>query len=1327
MVTTIRDHRASTASRLAVVFPLLALSFLGAARGEPAAPERSDYDARPGPPALQPGAQPLFVADNEANGLRLAFSEDRVLGTPRTEAQDWWFSLALAGIGDSGGTNPPGPARLQASGQRVDYDFESVKQWYVNSEGGLELGFLITAPPPGPGADGGNTLTLDLALRGKLTPAYTPPSYFVDLIGPGKEPLLSYGDVRATDANGVILPARIEIRSTGQGRDHATVRILVESSELAYPLTVTAGVRASHPRPAPVEEPPDGGTGEIVGNPMTLEPGITETVEQIMERERLVAKTMPLRPLETHHELEAELDLQEDPDAPAVSHWPPLPQVESAPVIGPPSLPQTVGTNFKGIGISEAPYIPPDTMGDVGPTQIVFHSNGRIKSFTKAGVADGALNATDAAFWISVAPGGISDPEVRYDRLSGRWILLGISVAEVTNNKIVIAVSSGATIVSSASFTFYSFPIGTPAPADATSFCDYPSLGVDANAIYTGCNMFSGAGAFRWTSAFVIRKTSVLSGGPIVVTGFSNLTGGCAVTTTCLTAPCTVNAGPYSPRGVDNDDPLATEGYIIGSDICFLSRLEVRRISSPGGIPTLSSNIALTVPATTNMLRQLASGSTTPVDASDSRLFMASIRKNKLTGVSSLWTAQSVETTPACVGSDSTSTTTTRRIGARWSEIGSLTTTPTLTQAGTLCTTATGAAVTNSQRGFIFPTVTGTGQGHMALGASHASSAEFVGFATAGRLRTDPAAGTRAPETIVQTGLAAYTLNDAGGRNRWGDYSFTDVDPNDDQTVWTFQEYADLTSTCPYGSCWSVRAVQLKAPPPPALASATPVCVGLASTVSTITGTDSCAAPTCTDGLCSGGGICPEFFDPGLDSGGPGFANHLAATATGGVTVNPYPASNIVIPGSPSTQRVLQATLSLDTTAATPGSKNVTITNPDGQAITGIGILTVNATPSAPTASNDGPICELGTLQLSASTVPGATYSWTGPGGFVSAAQNPSIAAATAAASGIYSVTVTVAGCTSTAATTTATVIANGGACDDGDACTLVDACDAGACLGSSPVVCTPLDDCHVAGSCDTGTGLCSNPIAADGTTCSDGDACTQVDACASGTCIGTTPVVCTPLDDCHVAGSCDTGTGLCSNPIAADGTSCSDGDTCTQVDACGSGTCIGTTPVVCTPLDDCHAAGSCDTGTGLCSNPNATDGTVCTDGNPCTAGEVCAGGVCAGGAPVPPPGEATGVAVDAATVAWDSLAGTAAYDVVRGNVGVLRTGGGFTPATEECLADDLAATSLAYAVDPGAGQSWWYLVRGIGACGVGSYDSVDPSQVAPRDAAIQASAFACP
>jgi len=106
---------------------------------------------------------------------------------------------------------------------------------------------------------------------------------------------------------------------------------------------------------------------------------------------------------------------------------------------------------------------------------------------------------------------------------------------------------------------------------------------------------------------------------------------------------------------------------------------------------------------------------------------------------------------------------------------------------------------------------------------------------------------------------------------------------------------------------------------------------------------------------------------------------------------------------------------------ATPGTQTVTLTNPDGQAASAA-ILTIGTPPPAPTASNNGPLCAGATLQLTASTVAGATYAWTGPNGFSSALQNPTIVGATTAATGTYSVTATVGGLTSLPGTTVATI-----------------------------------------------------------------------------------------------------------------------------------------------------------------------------------------------------------------------------------------------------------------------------------------------------------------
>ncbi|HSB64220.1 MAG TPA: hypothetical protein VLJ18_08640 [Thermoanaerobaculia bacterium] len=108
-------------------------------------------------------------------------------------------------------------------------------------------------------------------------------------------------------------------------------------------------------------------------------------------------------------------------------------------------------------------------------------------------------------------------------------------------------------------------------------------------------------------------------------------------------------------------------------------------------------------------------------------------------------------------------------------------------------------------------------------------------------------------------------------------------------------------------------------------------------------------------------------------------------------------------------------------TAAASGTYVVTATVNGCSTAASIGV-TVNTPPPAPTAANGGPICAGGTLTLTASTIANATYAWTGPNGFTSAQQSPSISNASGAAAGAYSVTATVNGCTGPAASTTAVV-----------------------------------------------------------------------------------------------------------------------------------------------------------------------------------------------------------------------------------------------------------------------------------------------------------------
>src|SRR5207248_6364632 len=106
--------------------------------------------------------------------------------------------------------------------------------------------------------------------------------------------------------------------------------------------------------------------------------------------------------------------------------------------------------------------------------------------------------------------------------------------------------------------------------------------------------------------------------------------------------------------------------------------------------------------------------------------------------------------------------------------------------------------------------------------------------------------------------------------------------------------------------------------------------------------------------------------------------------------------------------------------------------------------------------------------------------------------------------------------------------------CTHAPSSTHFDTCQAGACVGANPVVCTAADQCHTAGTCDPASGACSNPAKPNGTSCNDANACTQSDTCQAGACVGANPVVCTAADQCHTAGVCNPASGACSNRAEA-------------------------------------------------------------------------------------------------------------------------------------------------------------------------------------------------
>jgi len=609
--------------------------------------------------------------------------------------------------------------------------------------------------------------------------------------------------------------------------------------------------------------------------------GIQRTTTDIMNAQLLVPAERPVH-IKIEHEAEDRPTLPQNPASPPVSAT----GAGGQPVLGPtqkvrePRLPQSTSIEFTGATLSDTGAFPPDTMGAVGSSQFLVGVNGRIRTFNKTtGLADGVINADmDVFFSSAMTPIGgtfTSDPRVRYDHFTDRWIVIIIDVPpSQTNNRILLAVSNTGVISGSTVWTFFFFQQNlVPTTGDTGCLADYPTLGVDVNALYIGTNQF--CPGFSGTAGFVVQKSSILGAGPIVVTAFRNLAAG-------------VSAGPYTPQGVDNYDPSATEGYFIGVDNANFGILSVRRVSNPGSTtPTISGNIQITVPTTTYGPNAPHSGNTQGatgfLDVIDDRLFAAVMRNGHL------WTAHNI-------GVDSSGVAATGdRTGVRWYELSNLSGTPLLDQSGTIYDSAG-----SNPLYYWMPTVMVSGQGHAAFGMSASGVNIFPSAATIGRLSGDTLGTLQGTPVIYEAGAGAYNPpSDPGGPSRrWGDYSYTSLDPCDDMTMWTIQEFTNATNS--YG----VRAVKLLAPPP-AVVPVGPIAtflIGKTSVLLTIDGTAT-----------SGRG----FFDPGA-----GFNCRLAVNVTNSVTVNSLTYVNPT-----------QIMLDLSTVGATTGLATVTITNPDGQQV----------------------------------------------------------------------------------------------------------------------------------------------------------------------------------------------------------------------------------------------------------------------------------------------------------------------------------------------------------------------------------------------------------
>jgi gliding motility-associated-like protein len=290
---------------------------------------------------------------------------------------------------------------------------------------------------------------------------------------------------------------------------------------------------------------------------------------------------------------------------------------------------------------------------------------------------------------------------------------------------------------------------------------------------------------------------------------------------------------------------------------------------------------------------------------------------------------------------------------------------------------------------------------------------------------------------ICAGGNVAFTST-GGGTYSWsGPNSFASAVQNPTITGITMAAVGVYTVTVNLLGCMGTATTQVTVATPTAAANNTgPYCagqtislIGSAGTTYTWSGPNAFASNLQSPTIAASTPAMSGTYNFTVDLGG------CIANGSTNVTVNalPVPVANnngplcqgatLNLTGSAATSYTWTGPNSFSSNSQSPSIPS--ITTPAGGTYTFVVIDGNNCTnsvttivvinPNPPLVVNNPTVCIGDPINLTASAG-GATYAWSGPGGFVSAVQNPVIAVSTLANNGAYSVTLTTAaGCSNTA------------------------------------------------------------------------------------------------------------------------------------------------------------------------------------------------------------------------------------------------------------------------------------------------------------------------
>ncbi|MGF1449957.1 MAG: hypothetical protein ACFB20_11130 [Opitutales bacterium] len=430
----------------------------------------------------------------------------------------------------------------------------------------------------------------------------------------------------------------------------------------------------------------------------------------------------------------------------------PTPEPDQAGAVG---LSPAPVRNFQGLDDNNT-SIPPDTMGAVGPNHIMVVSNTEVRILDRLGNQIGSDISLDnwwRAFGSTVDSRFLSadafDPKILYDPIGERFFFTVCANDRSSTAAQLFAVSAS----SDPTGTWYALYLD----ADPTNIAwtDFPSIGFSKNWLVCHVALFP----VNEFDTVTIDRLYVIPRAAAYNNDFSNVTV-IDRTDLAITAP----ARTY-------DENLNTH-YLLRSWSTSSGTLRLGQLTGPINNPTFSwvsfvSEIGVdwafnTPTSREGMVPQL--GTTQRVSANDARMRELVYRNG------TLWAAHHIFLP----------TNNPSRVAIQWWQIS---TTGGTLQRG-LIDDPTGV------KDYIFPSLDVNQNNDVLIGYSRGGPDQFISANYALRLGTDPPDVMR-QEVVFKEGEAPYFKTFSGTRNRWGDYSATQVDPLNDSDFWTIQQYAE--------------------------------------------------------------------------------------------------------------------------------------------------------------------------------------------------------------------------------------------------------------------------------------------------------------------------------------------------------------------------------------------------------------------------------------------------------------------------------------------------------------------------------------------------------